>query len=223
MWKWFCLIPLLSLPALADQCQITSPLPMPITISGCTYSGNLPGNSTSYIQNTLSPSTTSQMFSVQTSSTSQGEYLSYISGTQCLEEVNGETVGTGLACGSGGGGGSGIVSPGTFTWTNAFGIQASTVNLTQDNTFYSLGAVNLGQMANIANVNGLQNGNFLSWTNGTSFVNTGLGGSHGEQLEPVSESPRRRRNHSSASLRSRTTRFTPCSTRSTFNNGTGDQ
>jgi hypothetical protein len=32
MCKWLCLIPFLSFPAFADQVQITSPLPLPITI-----------------------------------------------------------------------------------------------------------------------------------------------------------------------------------------------
>jgi len=52
MKKLIFIIAVLACPVLADQCQITSPLPVPITISGCTYSGNLPSGSTSYIQNT---------------------------------------------------------------------------------------------------------------------------------------------------------------------------
>ena len=118
----------------ANQCQITSPLPMPVLLTGCTYSGSLPSNSTSYIQNTLSPSTTTQAFSVQTSSTSDGEYLSYITGTQCLEEVNGKTVGTGAACGSGSGGGvwgsiTGTLSSQTDLQTIINNIGSSTATL----------------------------------------------------------------------------------------------
>lgn len=107
---------------------------MPVLLTGCTYSGSLPSNSTSYIQNTLSPSTTTQAFSVQTSSTSDGEYLSYITGTQCLEEVNGKTVGTGAACGSGSGGGvwgsiTGTLSSQTDLQTIINNIGSSTATL----------------------------------------------------------------------------------------------
>ena len=45
---------LLCAPLFAQQCQITSPLPIPITISGCQYNPTLPGGSTSYIQHTNS-------------------------------------------------------------------------------------------------------------------------------------------------------------------------
>lgn len=48
-------------------------------------------------------------------------------GTQCLQTNNsGAVSGTGSACGSGSGG-SGIVSPGTFTWTNTYGVSFSTI------------------------------------------------------------------------------------------------
>lgn len=64
--------------ASGDQCQITGPLvvganggpTIPVTINGCTYSSSLPSNSTSYIQNTLSPTTTTQAESVATASIS---------------------------------------------------------------------------------------------------------------------------------------------------------
>jgi hypothetical protein len=98
-----------------QTCQITSPLPVPVTISGCTYSGSLPSNSTSYIQNTLSPTTTSQQFSVQDASATHSETLGFISGTQCLHSVNGSISGTGSDCGSGGGGGSSTLAVGTGT------------------------------------------------------------------------------------------------------------
>ena len=53
------------------------------------------------------------------------------SGTQCVQVDNtGLFSGTGLACGSGAGG-SGIVSPGTFTWTNSQGIILSTETVDQ--------------------------------------------------------------------------------------------
>jgi hypothetical protein len=77
--------------------------------------------------------------------------------------------------GSTGAGGSGIVSPGTFTWTNNFGMQASTLAVTSDNTTNSLGVVNLGQLANVADANGVLNGNFAFWYAGTVYSNTGLG------------------------------------------------
>lgn len=110
MRKWLCLLPLLAFPALADQCQITSPLPVPVSISGCTFSGILPPGSTSYIQNTLSPTTTTQMFSVQNASAtlSLSDTALAGNGTQCVQVNNAglfQASGTG-ACGTGGGGGS---------------------------------------------------------------------------------------------------------------------
>lgn len=90
----------------SNQCQIIAPLPVPVSITGCTFSGTLPANSTSYIQNTLSPTTTGQQFSVQDSSVSHSETLGFIGGTQCLHAINGAVSGTGSDCGSGGGGGT---------------------------------------------------------------------------------------------------------------------
>lgn len=95
-------------PALAtvNQCQIIAPLPMPVSlnINNCTFSGpDLPAGSTGYIQNTLSPTTTGQQFSVQDSSVSHSATLGFIGGTQCLHTVNGAVSGTGSECGSGGG------------------------------------------------------------------------------------------------------------------------
>lgn len=90
----------------SNQCQIIAPLPVPVSITGCTFSGTLPANSTSYIQNTLSPTTTGQQFSVQDSSVSHSETLGFIGGTQCLHTINGAVSGTGSDCGSGGGGGT---------------------------------------------------------------------------------------------------------------------
>src|SRR5579862_4545464 len=133
MKRFILLIGLLNSPLLAEQCQITSPLPVPVTINGCTFSSSLPNNSTSYIQNTLSPATTTQMFSVQTSSISKSETLGFLGGTQCLQEVNGLVSGTGAACGSGGGGGGGGVTLSSFTATqpilynNATGAFAATL------------------------------------------------------------------------------------------------
>jgi hypothetical protein len=120
MWKWLFLIPLLVVPALADQCQITSPLPVPVLLTGCTYSGSLPSNSTSYIQNTLTPTTTTQMFAVQEGSFSSttdaiwmtnGDInLNGSAGTagQCLQSQGSDSLPQWGSCGSGGGG-----SPGT--------------------------------------------------------------------------------------------------------------
>lgn len=38
MWKWLCILPLLAVPAMADPCQITSPLPLPVVLSTNTAS-----------------------------------------------------------------------------------------------------------------------------------------------------------------------------------------
>lgn len=76
---------------------------------------------------------------------------------------------------SGGGSGSGIVSPGTFTWTNPNGISASTLTVTSDNTTVPLGVANLGQLQNLAASNAIINGNMQFWQRGTSFSFTGTG------------------------------------------------
>lgn len=107
----------------AEQCQITSPLPIPITIQGCNYTSALPPGSTNYIQNTLSPTTTSQMFSVQAATITQQESLAYVGGTQCLHSVNGAVSGTGADCGSGSGGVT--VYPASATAMFPFGIDIS--------------------------------------------------------------------------------------------------
>ena len=115
----------------AEQCQITSPLPVPVLLSGCTYSGSLPNNSTSYIQNTLSPTTTTQAFSVQIATVTDSLSLSYVSGTQCLRVTDGHVDGTGADCGSGAGGGGGyFVEPATVTFNLAKGVTASTLAVT---------------------------------------------------------------------------------------------
>ncbi len=78
--------------------------------------------------------------------------------------------------GSTSGSGTGIVSPGTFTWTNPFGVNASTLSVTSDNTTAVLGVVNLGQLANVASANGVINGNFQFWQRALAFVWSGAGG-----------------------------------------------
>lgn len=112
--------------AQAQNCQITSPLPMPITISGCTYSSTLPSNSTSYIQNTLSPTTTTQAFSVQTATVTTNFTLSGIA-SQCLQtDANGKVAGAGAVCGSGsGGGGSSTLAISTGTFAGFAGVISS--------------------------------------------------------------------------------------------------
>lgn len=65
MRKSLLLIALISEFSWGITCQISSPLPIPISISGCTYGGVLPGGATSYIQNTLTPTTTTQVASLQ--------------------------------------------------------------------------------------------------------------------------------------------------------------
>ncbi len=122
----------------------------------------------------------------------------------------------------GGGGGSGIVSPGTFTWTNAFGMQASTFVVTSDNVTNALGVVNLGQMANIANANGVQNGNFLYWGTGTSFTNTGLGGVTANQWNQFQNPTQATQSFVRVSTVTHNALYAMQHS-ITFNNGTGDQ
>jgi hypothetical protein len=75
----------------------------------------------------------------------------------------------------GGGGGSGIVSPGTFTWTNTFGISVSTIaasgNITAADGTTGTQVVNYQQLSNFANANILINGNFYFWQRGPTFSN----------------------------------------------------
>lgn len=126
--------------AWAQTCQITSPLPVPVTLTGCTYSGSLPANSTSYIQNTLSPTTTGQMFSVQVGTFSNAMNLGYLDGTsQCLQtDGNGNVLGTGVTCGSGGGGGGSFSLAITTGGPNAFsGTAISSSNSTTEILFDS--------------------------------------------------------------------------------------
>jgi hypothetical protein len=142
MKKWGLLL-FLCTAGWTEQCQITSPLPVPVLLSGCTYSGSLPSNSTSYIQNTLSPTTTSQTFTVANATVTTNLNVGYLAPSQCLQtDANSNVTTSGSACGSGGGGGSsGIVSPGTFTWINNFGIGVSTIVVSSNSllsgvTFY---------------------------------------------------------------------------------------
>lgn len=149
----------------AQTCQITSPLPMPVTIQGCTFSGSLPNNSTSYIQNTLTPTTTSQQFSVQNASATASETLGYLAGTQCLHEVNGAVLGTGADCISGSGSGGGIVSPATFTWVNNFGIVGTTLTFSAFNATTTSATVT--GSGGLNSTYGVQGGSFTTSTSGT--------------------------------------------------------
>ena len=91
----------------AQDCRITGPNPLPVSITGCTFSGSLPDNSTSYIQNTLSPTTTTQAFSVQVGTVTDSLSIPYVIG-QCLQtDSQGKISGSGGACGTGTGGGGG--------------------------------------------------------------------------------------------------------------------
>lgn len=88
----------------AEQCQITSPLPVPVLLTGCTYSGALPPNSTSYIQNTLTPTTTTQLETVEISSVTQSLDLPYLAPNLCLHTSTGGFVTTSAGdCGAGNG------------------------------------------------------------------------------------------------------------------------
>lgn len=95
------LLALISASAWGENCYVTNTA-LPVTIAGCTFSGSLPSNSTSYIQNTLSPTTTTQQSSVQNSTVTNSQTLSYIT-SQCLQtDSNGKVTGSGGLCGSGG-------------------------------------------------------------------------------------------------------------------------
>lgn len=135
-----------------NQCQITAPLPVPVLLSGCTYSGSLPSNSTSYIQNTLSPTTTSQAFSVANASATTTLTASYMggNGTQCVHVDNNglfSTTGAG-DCSSGGSGitkiiagtgltGGGTVSPVTLNVGTTVAYLVNNQNWTAPQTFQS--------------------------------------------------------------------------------------
>lgn len=120
---------------LADQCQITSPLPMPVTINGCTFGpGALPGGSTSYIQNTLSPTTSTQAYSVQTGTVTGSLTVLGLTAGQCTTtDSTGKIIST--SCGSSGGGlGNLGVSSGSAT--NSIVVSSPTSNIVVDsNTF----------------------------------------------------------------------------------------
>jgi hypothetical protein len=104
--------------ARAEQCQITSPLPMPVLLTGCTYSGSLPDDSTSYLQNGLTPSTTTQAFSVQQGTVTDSFTLGYATPGTCAEfDSTGKLISASDPCGIGTGGG-GVVVPSTFTWSD---------------------------------------------------------------------------------------------------------
>jgi hypothetical protein len=112
------------------------------------------------------------MFSVETSSTSGGEYLSYITGTQCLEEVNGETIGTGSACGSGGGGGTwgsitGTLSNQTDLQTVINNIGSSTATIqTQVNSKVNLSSFTATQPILYNNATGVFSATAISLSTG---------------------------------------------------------
>jgi hypothetical protein len=93
-----------SVRVFADQCYVTN-TPLPVTINGCTFSGSLPNNSTSYVQNGLTPTTTTQSYSVQQATVTDGLTIPYVTG-QCLQtDSQGKISGSGGVCGAGGGGG----------------------------------------------------------------------------------------------------------------------
>ena len=99
--KLFIGLMLLASTALADNCYVTNQS-LPVTIAGCTFSGSLPSNSTSYIQNTLSPTISTQTFSVQTATVTSSLTLSPIT-SQCLQtDATGKITGAGGACGTAG-------------------------------------------------------------------------------------------------------------------------
>lgn len=86
----------------ADTVQITSPIPLPVSLVGILItSGSIPPGSPYYIQNTLSPSTTTQMFSVMLGTFTSSLTLPFLTPGQCTT-----TNATGLVintpCGGGG-------------------------------------------------------------------------------------------------------------------------
>lgn len=97
----------IAIGARAEQCQITAPLPMPVSlnIANCTFVGPiLPPGSTSYIQNTsvLQPGA---IFYVSSGTVTSSLSLPYLTPGQCTTtDATGKFINT--TCGSGGGSGS---------------------------------------------------------------------------------------------------------------------
>jgi hypothetical protein len=116
-----------------QQCQITSPLPIPITIQGCTYNSNLPGGSTSYIQNASSLQIGATGYPdflyVGSSATIPALSVPTLTSGDCVQAgTNGLLTSASGACGSGSGGGSSVY-PATSTASFPFGLSASTVTV----------------------------------------------------------------------------------------------
>lgn len=86
----------------AEIVQITSPIPMPVSLVGILItSGSIPPGSPYYIQNTLSPSTTTQMFSVMTATITSSLTLPFLTAGQCTTtDATGLVINT--PCGGGG-------------------------------------------------------------------------------------------------------------------------
>lgn len=118
MKKLFLLLFSVNGLAFANTCQITSPLPVPVSIQGCTFSGSLPSNSTSYIQNTLTPTTTTQKFSVQTATVTDSFTNTALAGTgnRCVRATStGLLSASASDCGTGSGSGGSALSIGYGT------------------------------------------------------------------------------------------------------------
>lgn len=122
--------------ARAEQCQITSPLPVPVLLSGCTYSGSLPDDSTSYIRNTetLQSGTTFYVSSgtVTDFFMAEGQRVCLEDGTHCPASAGGDITAVSGGFGLTGGGDSGAVAlavVSTAAFTNRFN------NFTSSQTF----------------------------------------------------------------------------------------
>jgi hypothetical protein len=117
----------------SQPCQITSPLPIPITIQGCNYNANLPGGSTSYIQNssTLQAGATAYPDFIYTGTSLTSPIIndSGLTSGMCVQAgTNGILTSAAAACGSGGGGGFSVY-PATSTIYAPSGINVSTITI----------------------------------------------------------------------------------------------
>ena len=136
-----------------------------ITINGtCTGSGCSGGSS-------LSGPAGAIPFMSPSSTAAFDNSLTYSSTTK-TETVTNLDV-TGLCTGCGGGGGSGIVSPGTFTWTNTFGQSMSTLTVTG-------AGVAGGQQ--VANINGFIVNQYGGAGLGLGLTTDGSGVFHASQV-----------------------------------------
>lgn len=111
-----------------------------------------------------------EQFSVSLS-TASGLSVSDLTNGECVQAgPGGRLTSAGAACGTGSGSGGGIVSPGTFTWRNDYGLSLSTLTVSSNTvlahtTFYADGRIYIGNSASQVFIPNLGNG-----TAGMQFV-----------------------------------------------------